>query len=175
MRTRLITLLAAAVLFAAPPAAAEDKSDGCSRFLWPLETEMAWFAAPDPIPLDSGDTVATPPDHNAVSLKLRPAASTELPAKPTSTPKPEDAERFAGVVHFESIPEGHYQVALSDHGWVDVVQNGKALDATGHTGSPHCKKLRKSVRFEIAPGPFAVQVYGARADTIRFAIRPAAD
>ena len=152
-----------------------SKESACTEFVWPLDTERAWFRADDALPLKSGDTLPTPPDDKAVSLKLRPAAGTELPAPPTSTPKHDDAERFAGAVHFDGIPEGHYQVAISKSGWVDVVQGGKALEATAHTGSPHCDELRKSVRFEIAPGPFSVQVYGVPSDTIRFAVRPAAD
>lgn len=155
--------------------AAPKKESACTEFVWPLETERAWFRADDALPLKSGDKFATPPTDKAVSLKLRPAASVELAARPTSTPKPDDAERFAGVVHFEDIAEGHYQVAISKSGWLDVVQNGKALEATAHTGSPHCDELRKSVRFEIASGPVSVQVYGVPADTIRIAIRPAAD
>lgn len=168
-------LLAAAILLAASPTAAADAKDGCSRFLWPLETERAWFAATDVIPLKSGDAFATPPSDKAISLRLRPAESVDLPATPTSTPKKGDGKRFAGVVQFNDIPEGHYQIAISDHGWIDVVQDGKALEATGHTGAPDCKGLRKSVRFEIASGPLAIQVYGARSDTIRIAVRPAAD
>lgn len=167
----------------APAADAQDHNHGtapkkqssCTEFVWPLETERAWFRANDALPLKSGDKFATPPTDKAVSLKLRPAASVELPAPPTGTPKPEDAERFAGVVHFEDVAEGHYQVAISKSGWVDVVQGGKALEATAHTGSPQCDELRKSVRFEIASGPVAVQVYGVPTDTIRIAIRPAAD
>lgn len=180
--SRFLLLLAAVGALIAgslAPAVSEEpatkRAAGCDAFVWPLETERAWFKAPDVIPLKSGDKLATPPGDKAISLRLRPASSIELPAPPTSTPKLEDAKRFAGVVHFDGLPEGHYQIALSDHGWLDVVQEGKALESTGHTGSPDCDELRKSVRFEIGAAPFAVQVSGARADTIRIAIRPAAD
>ncbi len=155
--------------------AAPKNANACNEFVWPLDTERAWFRANDALPLKSGDTFATPPTDKAIRVQLRPSASVELPAPPTSTPKPDDAKRFAGVIHFEDIAEGHYQVAISTSGWVDVVQGGKALEATAHTGSPHCDELRKSVRFEIGAGPFAVQVYGVPSDTIRFAVRPAAD
>ncbi|AHB48934.1 hypothetical protein W911_11815 [Hyphomicrobium nitrativorans NL23] len=154
---------------------AQKKESTCTEFIWPLETERAWFRANDALPLKSGDTFATPPTDKAIRVQLRPSASVELPAPPTSTPKPDDAKRFAGVIHFKDIKEGHYQVAISTSGWIDVVQGGKALEATAHTGSPHCDELRKSVRFEIAAGPFSVQVYGVPTDTIRFAVRPAAD
>ena len=157
-----------------PPAAAQ-KENACDQFVWPLETERAWFRATDALPLKSGDTFETPPTDKAIRVQLRPSASVELPAPPTSTPKHDDAKCFAGVIHFKDIAEGHYQVAISTSGWVDVVQGGKALEATAHTGSPHCDELRKSVRFEIASGPFSVQVYGVPTDAIRFAVRPAAD
>lgn len=180
--SRFFLLLATAGALIADPLApatseeaAQKSENACDQFIWPLETERAWFRSSDVIPLKSGDKFATPPDDKAISLRLRPAASVELPTPPTSTPKAEDAKRFAGFVSFENIPEGHYQVAISDHGWLDVVQDGKALESTGHTGSPKCSDLRKSVRFEMASGPFAVQIYGARGDTIRLAIRPAAD
>lgn len=175
----LLATAGALIAGAHAPATSEEATqaseNACNEFVWPLETERAWFRSPDVIPLKSGDTFATPPADKAISLRLRPAASVELPAPPTSTPKAEDAERYAGFVRFDNIPEGHYQIAISDHGWLDVVQEGKALESTGHTGSPKCSDLRKSVRFEMASGPFALQIYGARGDTIRIAIRPAAD
>lgn len=161
------------------PVQADEKAasdaNACTEFVWPLETERAWFRAPDALPLKSGDKLETPPNDKAISLRLRPAKNVELPAPSTGTPKAEDTERFAGAVHFDGLPKGHYQVAISDHGWLDVVQEGKALESTGHTGSPRCEDLRKSVRFEIASGPFAIQVTGVRKDTIRIAVRPAAD
>jgi hypothetical protein len=120
--------------------------------------------------------LAAPPTDKAIELALKPAAEVSFPAKPTSTPKPEDKDAFGGVVTFEGAPEpAHYQITLSTHGWIDVVQNGTPLEATGHTGSKDCDGLRKSVRFEVAPGPFSIQVSGVRKDSIRIAVRPAAD
>lgn len=168
-------LLGAPLAAVAEPPAPAASGEGCDRFLWPLETERAWFKASESVVLASGDRYPAPPDDKAVTLRLKPAKEVTLAAEPTGTPKPEHAERFAGVAHFDGLPEGHYQVALSDHGWIDVVQDGKALEATAHTGSPHCDALRKSVRFELGSGPFAVQVNAVSGETIRFAIRPAAD
>ena len=83
---------------------------------------------------------------------------------------------FGGIVSFDKLPEaGHYQITLSGHGWIDVVQNGKPLEATAHTGAIECEWIRKSVRFEIGAGPFSVQVNGLDKDTVRFTLTPAAD
>lgn len=149
---------------------------GCSSFLWPLETELGWMKSPDSENVASGTTLAAPPKDKAIEIALKPVGDISFPTKPTSTPKPGDEDTFGGVVSFEGNAEPvHYQVTLSTNGWIDVVQNEASLEATGHTGSKDCDGLRKSVRFEVAPGPFSIQVSGVRKDSIRIVIRPAAD
>lgn len=176
MRTPLARFAACMMLVLAAPLPAAAESTGCDSFLWPLATEIAWFKADAGETLASGATLAAPPADKAIVLKLRPTPQVALPAKPTSTPKDGDAEKFSGFVTIERFPEpGHYQVAISASGWLDVVQNGTALEATAHTGSPHCDVLRKSVRFEIGAGPVSIQVSGVPKDSIRIAVRPAAD
>ena len=171
---RFLLLACAALVAGAAPSAAAP-AVGCEGFLWPLATEIAWMKATDSETVATGASLPAPPNDKAVALGLKPAAEVTLPATPTKTPKPGDDKTFAGVVTFENIPQGHYQVTLSAHAWIDVVQNGKALEATGHTGSSDCQFVRKSVRFEVADGPVAVQIYGSAATSMKFTIRPAAD
>ncbi len=177
MRTLLIALVAGlGTLLAAsssPLAAADAK--GCEDFLWPLATELAWMRAADSEKVASGGSLAATPANKAIEIALAPASKVAFPAAPTSTPKPDDTESYGGVVNVESIPAGHYQVTLGAAGWIDIVQNGAALEATGHTGSKDCDAVRKSVRFEIASGPFTIQVSGARKTSVRVTVRPAAD
>jgi hypothetical protein len=123
----------------------------------------------------SGATIAKVPADKAIALALSPVPEVKFPHQPMSTPKPEDAKAYGGFVTFESAEGGHMQVSLSTYGWIDVIQNGTPLESTGHSGSEGCDAIRKSVRFEIAPGPFSIQVSGVKANTIKFAIRPAAD
>lgn len=177
MRKLLIVLASVgALLSAAVTRATAADATGCEGFLWPLTTELSWMKASDSEATATGATLPKPPIDKAIALKLLPASKVSLPAKPTSTPKPEDAQAFAGVVTFEGFPEpGHYQVTISTHAWIDVVQNGVSLEATGHTGSKDCDSIRKSVRFEIGSGPFSIQINSAPKDTIKIAIRPAAD
>lgn len=176
MRTGLVGIAACLMLVATPLSAAAEQAAGCDEFLWPLATEIAWFQADTSETVASGAKLATLPADKAIALDLVPMPEATLPAKPTSTPKPGDTEKFGGFVTIEAFPQpGAYQVAISASGWLDVVQNGTALEAIAHTGAPRCNLLRKSVRFEIGAGPVSVQVSGVPKDSIKIAIRPAAD
>ena len=176
MRKFFVLLAGLGAMIAAPAAhAGAAAAKGCDAFLWPLATELAWMKADDGEKLASGATLAEPPAGKAIALALLPASKVTFAAKPTSTPKPEDAEAFGGVVTFSALAPGHVQVTLSAHGWIDAVQNGTPLEATGHTGSHDCDGIRKSVRFEIGAGPVSLQVSGVKQDHIKIAIRPAAD
>ena len=170
------TLLAAAAFSAhiLTPATAAP-AVGCDGFLWPLKTEIALLTSPDSETVATGATVPAASPDKAITLALKPAPEVTLPIKGTGTPKPGDDKKFAGFVSFTHVPAGHYQISLSRHGWIDVVQNGAALEATGHTGSANCDTLGKSVRFEISDGPLAIQVNGVKQDTIKITVRPAAD
>jgi hypothetical protein len=176
MKKRLALFAACGALLAASSPALAAKGVGCDGFLWPLATEMAWIKSDDSAKMASGSTLSAPPTDKAIELALLPASQVKLATTPTSTPKPEDATAFGGVVNFEKLPEaGQYQVTLSVHGWIDVVQNGAPLEAIGHTGSEGCDAIRKSVRFEIGSGPFSIQMNGIRKESVKFTIRPAAD
>lgn len=176
MRTLLILLVSSTMLAASTAPGVAAGETGCSDFLWPLETELGWMRSTDSEKVASGRTLAAPPADKAIEIALKPAGEVPFPSKPTKTPKPGDTETFGGFVSFEGSAEAaHYQVTLSANGWIDVVQNGTPLEATGHTGSENCDSLRKSVRFEVAPGPFSIQVSGVRKGSIRITVRPAAD
>ncbi len=164
----------ASLLAAASPAFAA-KGTGCDGFLWPLTTELAWLQSANPEKLASGGKLGAPPDDKAIEVALLPASKVKFATQPTSTPKPEDATAFGGVVNFDNIEAGLYQLTLSVHGWIDVIQNGAPLEAIGHTGSEGCDAMRKSVRFEIGSGPVAIQLNGIRNDSVKLTIRPAAD
>jgi len=178
MKPFSLSVLATCALLssAALAAAAEPAATGCTSFLWPLETELAWMKAPDAEQADSGATIATLPAGKAIALALKPDSDVAFPVAPTRTPKTEDAAAaFGGVLTIGTVPEGHYQVTISTHAWIDVIQNGKALEATSHTGGQGCDAIRKSVRFELASGPVTFEISGAPKEAIRIAVRPAAD
>jgi hypothetical protein len=146
---------------------------GCGAFEWPLDKELGWMADQNAKAASSGDKLAEPP-ASAIALKLAPLASVTFAVAPGGKPKGDAKEAFGGIVTFDGVPKpGTYQVTLSSVGWIDVVQNGAALPAAGHTGMKDCAAIRKSVRFEIGSGPFSLQLSGIPRDTIKIAVRAA--
>jgi len=176
MRFSFALLRACAALLAVTlPAAAEPATTGCSAFLWPLDTERAWMKATDAETVESGVAIPALPAGKAIALALKPVSEVSFPVAPTGTPQADDAKSFGGFVTLDAVPVGHYQITISSHAWIDVAQNGKALDPTAHTGAKGCDGVRKSVRFEIADGPVTIEISGAPKTAIRIAVRPAAD
>jgi hypothetical protein len=146
---------------------------GCSAFEWPLDKELGWMADANAKDASSGEKLDAPPE-SAITFKLKPQASVVFPLPPGGKPKGDPKEMFGGVLTFDGVPKpGVYQVTLSSVGWIDVVQNGAALSTAGHTGMKDCTAIRKSVRFQIGEGPFALQLSGIPQDTIRIAVRAA--
>jgi len=149
------------------------ETGGCESFAWPLSTELQWLKAADSETLTSGATLPSPP-AKAIALSLLPVSKVSFPVAPTSKRKAGAAEAFGGILNFDGAAQpGLYQVTIASGGWVDVVQNGKALHPSAHTGKSDCDGARKSVRFEIEPGPFSIELSGIAKDTIKFAIRRA--
>lgn len=146
---------------------------GCASFAWPIKTELEWMHASDSEAVKSGATLTVPP-AKAIALALQPSDTVTFEVPPTGKPKGDADKTFAGLVKFEGVAEaGLYQVSLSGPGWIDVVQGGKALATEAHTGKSDCEGLRKSVRFNIGAGPFAVQLNGVPGDAIKIAVRRA--
>lgn len=162
-------LLAAAV---GPPAGATSPG-GCEDFAWPLATELTWLRATGVTEVKSSDTLTDPPAQ-AIALNLLPSATVTLAGEPSGTLKGDAGATYAGLIHIGAASSpGLHQVTLSHKAWVDVVQNGKTIASVAHTGKTDCEAARKSVRFEIGPGPFTVQVTGASSPAIKVTIRKA--
>ena len=152
----------------AKSAPADGMSGGCESFKWPLDKERAAF---DDAGLEKAASGAArgPLKEQAFTLALIPAKVVAF----TVPPAKKKHDGFAGLVAF-AAPEkpGAYQVTLSAEGWIDLVQNGAALQSADHSGAKNCPGLRKSVRFEVGAAPVAMQISGAAAETIKVAIRP---
>jgi hypothetical protein len=170
MKKSIFTALGAAALLL-PFNAYAAESGGCESFAWPVKTELQWLKADDSEAVTSGSTLKELP-AKAVSLSLLPMDKVAFPVAPTSRRKNADGERYGGVVTFDSIGDpGIYQVSLPVAGWIDIVQDGKTIKSAAHTSKTDCDGVRKSVRFDIGPGPVAVEISGIPGDTIKFAIR----
>jgi hypothetical protein len=146
-------------------------SGGCESFKWPLDKERAAFDEATLEKVASGAARGVLKEQ-AFALTLLPAADVAY------TLPPKKKKGAAGVWHGGMLafaaPDkpGVYQVTLSGEGWVDLVQNGAALDSADHSGAKNCPGLRKSVRFIVGAAPVALQVSGVPGDSIKLAIRP---
>jgi hypothetical protein len=147
-------------------------SGGCESFKWPLDKERAAF---DDAALEKVASGAARGALNeqAFALALVPVADVAYTLSPAKKKKDAAGASFGGMLAF-APPEkaGVYQVTLSGEGWIDLVQNGAALDSADHSGAKNCPGLRKSVRFTVGAAPVALQVSGVPGDSIKVAIRP---
>ncbi len=144
---------------------------GCESFAWPLKTELSWIGASDPVMLQSGASVTALP-AKAMLVTLVPQDQAALSVAPSGKQKAARDNVRAGIINFAGVPEpGPYHGTLSGPGWIDVVQNGVNLGAIAHTGKADCDGIRKSVRFNIGAGPFAIHLSGIPSETIKVMIR----
>lgn len=140
-------------------------ADPCEAGKWPLTREMDWFRSA---------TLAKPgaallPGHAAV-IALQPTDKVQYLVPPSR--KPAD-KTFGEIVSTAVATEGVYQITLSDEAWLEVVQGGKLVKVEAFTGIKECPGLRKSVRFKLAQGPAAIEIFGAAGDRLLVAVAPA--
>jgi hypothetical protein len=164
-------IAACAVALALPFSAHAAETGGCETFAWSVATELQWLKSADSETLASGAKVSAPP-AKAISLSLLPMDKVSFPVAPTSRHKNHSGERYGGIVTFDSFGDpGIYQVSLPTAGWIDVIQDGKAIKSAAHSGKKDCDGVRKTVRFAIGSGPVTVEISNIPKDSIKFAIR----
>ena len=118
----------------------------------------------------SGATLGSVPDKGLV-MQLQPHFAVGYVLAPGGEPKSDDS--FAGLLVIKDVPQaGTYQVTLSEDGWIDLIQDGKALALAAQTINPNCSDARKSMRFRLERGPLTVQVSGASSTQIKLVISP---
>ena len=73
-----------------------------------------------------------------------------------------------------TIPEaGNYAVALGAAAWIDVLEDGKALEPASFGHGPECTTMRKKVVFALKPGLHVLQVAGNGAETLKLMVAKA--
>ena len=107
-----------------------------------------------------------------MTIKLVPLADAGLRMAPERLPQ--KTPTLAGYLQFGKADASHlYKVSLSEGAWIDLVQDGRYLKPTAFTGATDCPNVRKSVKFEIGPDPFTLQVSAAPSSSITIVITPA--
>jgi hypothetical protein len=159
-------VVAIALLGSAPAWAAEPS--GCDKFKWPIDKQRAALTAPDRAKTPSGAQLMVPV---GVTLALRTPAEAKLPSPPER--KPKDGT-FAGFANFQKAPKaGTYTISLSSAAWIDVMQDGEMLKPMEFSGATDCAGIRKTMKYDLAAGPFVVQISGAPDNAIDVAVLPA--
>lgn len=150
--------------------AARSAPSGCAAFKWPLDKERKALESASLESIASG-TARGAWKEQAFTLALQPDTEVPFTLPPTKRKKDDDKHRFGAIVAFAAPAKGGtYQVTLSGAGWIDLVQNGKALKPSDHSGAKDCPGLRKSVRFTVDAAPLVLQISGAPDQSIKIAI-----
>jgi hypothetical protein len=172
-QSRLLQALIGAAALAFSSHAFAEETGGCNSFAWSIVTELKWIKAADNEAVKSGAKLPQPPEK-AINLSLEPMSAVSFPVAPTGHRKPE-GDVYGGIVSFDSPSgaPGSYQVSMETAGWVDLIQDGKALKSTEHSGKSDCDGIRKTLRFTLDPGPFIVEFSNVKKDSIKFTIRQA--
>jgi hypothetical protein len=173
MHTRGILLrtgLLLAMLVTGNELAQAQETAACDQFAWSLSQERAWFGASALPVLQSGSTSSIFP-AGAFVLTLLPAEDASFALPPGG--KAKGASGFGGSISFTAIAAGLYQITLSEEGWIDVIQDGRALPSQAHTGKRDCPGVRKSVRFQINAAPTTIQLSRVASSTMKVVIRRA--
>jgi hypothetical protein len=164
-------LIAGLSFTAARTASALDIA-ACDQFAWPIKREQALFASKDLQHVASGTTLDSVPDRG-IALELQPHDTAPYVLAPSRQPK--IANSSGGLVVISNVSKaGSYQVtAASAEAWIEIIQDGKSLASTAHSGKRDCPDVRKSVRFDLQTGAVTIQVSGVDSKLIKLAILPA--
>ena len=152
-----------------PAAEAKDMS-ACSAFKWPIDRERAAFESADLQKLSSGASQSAWSEQ-VFTLGLKPAKDVAFPITPPA--KKNAPETFGGTLSFAAPAQsGTYQITISNHSWIELVQDGAALKTVDHSGAKGCDGIRKSIRFNVGAAPVVLQVSGSPEETVNVSIRP---
>jgi hypothetical protein len=145
-------------------------STACEQLDWSVKRDLESFRDPHLEMVFSGATLGSVPDKGLV-LELQPHGTVDYVLAPGGESKSDD--RFAGLLFINNVAQaGTYQVTASQDAWIDLIQDGKALDLSAETLNPNCSDAPKSMRFHLEPGPLTIQVSGASSNRIKLAISP---
>ena len=146
---------------------AEDPH-GCDKFAWPLDVERQLLLNPATQTAPVLDRRA----GRAVDVPLTPLADAHFTKAPERTPKNPNA--FAGSLSFGAADaSAKFKITVSDPAWIDVVQDGHYVKPIAFSGVLDCPGARKSVKFDIGPAPFVLQLSDVAQKKIAVIVTPA--
>jgi len=170
---RLLAVILAIAAFTAPVAFAQQQGAQQHDHDKPACTAMD-AALPAGIEDWNGKTaIATSADvASAATLQLGKGYEAALKKKgdvafAVEPEKPGGSVSYSGVFVFDVIEPGNYAVAMSTAAWIDVVEDGKALEPLSFGHGPQCTTIRKKVVYPMKAGRHILQIAGNGAETAR--------
>lgn len=150
---------------------AAPAAEPCKAFKWDLAREVALFTQ-TPAGLKAGSDSQSAPriePERFYEATLHPQAATKLAVRPTKRMLDDGA--YAGLFHLRVATAGLHRVAVDSGFWLDVVADGKALEAVDFNGSPQCAGPRKVVVYDLPAGSdLILQFSAANSGLARFSI-----
>ena len=157
----------ALVLGAVSVGAQAQEKNSCDQFKWSVARERGWFAA-GAKPAASGAMIVA---EQGYAVTLQPNESVAFRVPPERAPKPGS---FGATLSLANVDKpGLYQVTLSDEAWLDIVQGDVEVKSVAFSGQKDCPGVRKTVRFDLKPGPAIIQLSNAAGAPINVALTPA--
>jgi len=89
---------------------------------------------------------------------------------PVAPGKPGGSVSYSGVFAITVPQAGNYTVALSTAAWIDVVEDGKALEPITFGHGPECTTIRKMVVYSLKAGRHVLQIAGSGAETTKLLV-----
>lgn len=167
--SRLARAILAASCLIANVAARADEPKGCDAFKWPLKNEASLLQATTKAVAVSGSTATA--GNQGIELQLLDYGAAGLPKPPERAPK--TASSMAGYINYAApAAAGSYQITVSAAAWIDVIQDGKYVKPSAFSGATGCPGVRKSIRVDLAPSPFTLQISGLTAGSIGIVTTP---
>lgn len=154
-------------------AAAAVPARVCPAYPWNVSREVALFAGA-PTTVDASITAGLAPAIEAdrlYAVRLSPESRVHFalpPGKMMLT-----GGDSAGILRLRLPAAGLYRIAVDKPFWIDVVADGRLVQAKEFHGSPDCAGPRKMVEFALPRGTLLLQLSGYVGDSVRLTVTPA--
>lgn len=161
-------ILAALALAAAPAAWAQEHDHGkapCDVAALPGIAD--WNGSASIATGAAADSAASLQLGKGYAATLKQKAHVAFAVEPE---KPGGSVSYSGIFAFDVIEAGNYAVALSTAAWIDVVEDGKALEPLSFGHGPACTTIRKMVVYGLKPGRHVLQVAGNGDETAKLLV-----
>lgn len=164
-----VALLATSLLFSA---LAVGQEAPCSAYMMDVENERHLFME-SPAPVDAAAQAEAAPviePGTLYAVKLRTQDKVRYLALPSRKP---EATRPGGMLRLAIAETGRYRLSVDANFWIDVVFEGKALEALDFRSDRECTGPRKIVTFNLPAGAeLVVQLIDAGVQSVRLAVTP---